>query len=152
MKFLLFLLASTLIFYSCNNIKSESATEFKYDNTPLGTLKESYKHNMSNPTAYDARYYFLKKHKDEVLKTLEVVEEVEVQKDVVLIFYRYSIGTDIVKQTIYMRKIDGKYLPYSKYYSSYEDDPFKNGKPDEGKALLKKAEEWEKNENIWWAL
>ncbi len=152
MKFPLFLLASSLIFYSCNNINGESATEFKYDKTPLGTLKESYRHSLSDPNAYDARHYFLKKHRDEVIKTLEIVEEVEVQKDVVLIFYRYSIGTDIVKQTTYMRKIDGKYLPYNKYYSSYDDDPFQNGKGDEGKALIKKAGEWEENEKIWWAL
>ena len=82
---------------------------------------------------------------------MEVVEEIEVEKDVFLIFYRYSIGTDIVKKTEYMRKMDGLYYPYSVYYSSYNDDPFKNGKGEEAKKVLTKAEEWEKNENIWWA-
>jgi hypothetical protein len=138
---------------SCNNGNSgNTLTSFNYKNSSLGTLKEIYEYSLvGSNRGYDARAYFVRKHRDEVLKTLEIVEEIEVQKDVVLIFYRYSIGTDIAKKTQYMRKMDGVYVPYSKYFSSYDIDPFKNGKPEEGKALLKKAEAWDDNENIWWS-
>lgn len=151
MRALLFLMFLVPVIYSCGNARgSDTANAIDYDKTPLGTLKEEYSIVLSDPTRTDASIYFLRKHKDEVLKTMEIVEEVEVQKDVVLIFYRYTIGTDIAKKTAYMRKLDGLYLPYYTYFSQYDDDPFKNGKGEEGKALLKKADTWGES-NIWWA-
>lgn len=144
----------TLSFFllSLISCKSEQdiAKDFDYKKSALGTLKEVYKTDLDDKRNFDARVYHLRKHKDEVIKNIEVVEEIEVQKDVVLIFYRYSIGTDVVKRTTYMKKIDGLYLPYSKYFSSYDEDPFENGKGEEGKALLKKADDWGDNKNIWW--
>src|ERR1043165_3034128 len=101
-----------IIIYSCSDSKSgNSSAKFNYKSSALGTLKEIYDYNLSSNQNYDAIAYFVRKHKDEVLRTLEIVEEVEVQKDVILLFYRYSIGTDIVKKTLYMRKMDGLYIP-----------------------------------------
>jgi hypothetical protein len=140
-----------IFFTSCNTKTNNGTEQFDYKKTAIGTLEELYKIRMERPYEYDARIYYLRKHKDEVLKMLEVVEEVEVEKDVFLVFYKYSIGTETAKGTNYMRKVDGLYIPYSKYYSSYSDDPFKNGKGEEAKALLKKSDEWSSNENIWWA-
>jgi hypothetical protein len=151
-KYILFFLLVPII-YSCGSaIGSDATSKFQYGKNPLATLKEEYKLELANPYLNSASYYYARKHKDELLKTMEVVEEVEVQKDIVLIFYRFSIGTEIVKKTSYMKKMDGLYLPYYKYYSRISDDPFNNGKPEEAKVLLEKADNWEENDNIWWAL
>ena len=85
----------------------------------------------------NATSHYIFDHKDEVSKTLEVAEVDTIPgKDFVLVFYRYSIGVEIVHLSEYMKKIDGKYFLYLKYFSSYEDDPFKNDRGEEGKALL----------------
>jgi hypothetical protein len=121
--------------------------------TPLETVKEiveydisSDYHKISAPGNYEYT------HKDEVLKTLEIAEVDTIpSKDFVLVFYRYSIGSEIAHSTTYMKKIDGKYFLYPKYFSSYDDDPFKNGRGIEGKALLKKEEDWKNaDKDIWW--
>lgn len=141
----------TIYLVSCSQNSKSSAPFAENKMTSIAALKELYKLSLDNPYEYGAKSYYVRKHKDEILKNIEVVEEVEVQKDVFLIFYRYSIGTETVKSTTYMRKVDGYYLPYYKYYSSLDDDPFANGKGEEGKALLKKADDWNNSDNIWWA-
>ena len=123
-------------------------------NTVEGTLKASmeYDFQFSDQVSLTDKAYFNSKHKDEILKTIEVVEKDTIPgKDIVLVFYRYSVGADIVHATSYMKQIDGKWYIHSKYYSSYDDDPFKNGKPTEGKALLDKSSKWEdESKDIWW--
>lgn len=153
MRLLLLLAIGAIIIQSCGAKAGENNGQpFQAGKTPLSTLKEIFSRTLSNPDNYDAKYYFLKKHKEEVLKSLEVVEEVEVKKEVALVFYKYNVGAETAKGTMYFRKMDNLYIPYSVYFSSYQDDPFKNGKPEEGKRVLEKKDEWEKNENVWWAL
>lgn len=152
----LFLITLFIGFMSCNNQGNQDLTTKEkvlpgvaFQNNTLGTLKEVYKDKFKFPPL-DAATYYIEKHKDEFMKNLEIVEEVEVQKDVFIVFYRTSIAADTYKRKMYFRKMDGLYIPYYKYYSSYSDDPFKNGKGEEAKALLKKADEWEKN-TAWWS-
>lgn len=98
--------------------------------------------------------YFISHHKDEILKTFEIVEKDTIPgKDIVLVFYRYSVGADIVHETSYMKKIDDKWYIHSHYYSSYDNDPFNNGNPIESKQLLEKKSKWEnESKDIWWKL
>ena len=123
-------------------------------NTIEGTLKASmeYDFQFSDQVPLTDKAYFNSKHKDEILKTIEVVQKDSISgKDIVLVYYRYSVGADIVRSTNYMKQIDGKWYIHSKYYSSYDDDPFGNGKGEEGKKIIKKADDWEKeSKEIWW--
>lgn len=123
-------------------------------NTIEGTLKASleYDFQFNNQVTLTDKAYFLSKHKDEILKTIEVAEKDTIPgKDIILVFYRYSVGADIVHASTYMKQMDGKWYIHPEYYSSYDDDPFKNGKGTEGKALLDKKSKWEdESKNVWW--
>ena len=123
-------------------------------NTIEGTLKENMEYDLqfNDQVSLTDKAYFTAKHKDEILKTIEVVEKDTIPgKDFILVFYRYSVGADIVHQTEYMKQMDGKWYIHPAYFASYDDDPFGNGKGIEGKALLEKADKWRKeDENIWW--
>ena len=141
---------------SCNPVGGNYVTIKKAiaQNTIEGTLKASmeYDFQFSDQVPLTDKAYFNSKHKDEILKTFEVVEKETIPgKDIVLVFYRYSVGADIVHATSYMKQMDGKWYIHSKYYSSYDDDPFKNGQATEGKALLEKLSKWEEeSKDIWW--
>jgi len=52
----------------------------------------------------DAASAFLRKNQNEIIKTLEVLEEVVVEKYVSIVFYRYSVGTTMVINTSYFKK------------------------------------------------
>ena len=110
------------------------------------------------PDADEAEYaflfdrpHFLRKHRDEMLKTLEVVETVETEK-LAVSFVRYSVGTTVYRDSVWMRKFDGRWLiSANQYFSEYGDDPFGDGKPDQAKALIKRVDAWEKETaNKWW--
>jgi len=94
---------------------------------------------------------FIAKHRDAMLKTLEVVETAEVET-IAASFVRYSIGGNIYRQVKWLRKVDGTwYVSQRAYYSSYGDDPFKDGNPERAKQLLKRTDQWEKDSApIWW--
>jgi hypothetical protein len=94
---------------------------------------------------------FIAKHRDEMLKTLEVVETVEVET-IAASFVRYSIGGDIYRQVRWLRKVDGAwYVSQRTYYSSFGDDPFNDGNPERAKQLLNRTNQWEKDSApIWW--
>ena len=94
---------------------------------------------------------FLRRHRDEMLQTLEVVETAETD-NVAVGFVRYSIGATIYRDAVWMRRIDGQWQPaWNQYFSEYEDDPFGDGKPDNAKALIKRVSEWEKQSpKSWW--
>lgn len=158
-----FILTSLILFASCNqsgNIPSTSSNNLviikkaEAQNTIEGTLKANTEYNLqfNEQVRLTDKAYFTAKHKNEILKTIEVVEKDTIPgKDFILVFYRYSVGADIVHETAYMKQINSKWYIHPAYYSSYDDDPFKNGKGVEGKALLDKADKWEKaDENIWW--
>ncbi|MFA6056759.1 MAG: hypothetical protein WC756_01070 [Taibaiella sp.] len=126
------------------------------DSTIMGTLKGSMKYNLvdeiRNKPIFDAKSYFISKHGDEILRTLEIADTTYIPGvDLYMVFFRYSVGADIIRETTYMKKIDNRWFTYYKYFSSYYDDPFGNGLGSEGKKLLEKGEEWEKsNKAIWW--
>jgi hypothetical protein len=97
------------------------------------------------------RNSFLRLHRDEMLKTLEVVEAVETT-NVAVGFVRYSIGATVYRDAVWMRKVDGQWrASSSQYFSDYEKDPFGDGKPEEAKALIKRVSNWkDESPKAWW--
>jgi hypothetical protein len=149
MKKILLSIITVLILCSCSGAnQQQSSNEFKPSKTSIETLKELLRMICKNNI--DAESAFLRKNETEILKTLEVLEEFECESEVFIVFYRYSIGTTTVKNTRYFRKVDNFYYPFFKIYSTYDNDPFKNGKGEAAKKILKKAEDWKSDESIWW--
>ncbi len=150
MKSILLSTVAILILCSCSGDHQQSlANDFKYSKSSIETLKEFLRFICKENV--DAESAFLRKNQNEIIKTLEVLEEVEAEKDVSIVFYRYSVGTTMVKNTMYLRKMDHLFYPYFKYYSKYDNDPFHDGKGETAKKLLDKAEEWKSGDKIWWS-
>lgn len=154
----LFPLLFAIAFTSCTQGSSSPAetppSAYEAKGSIEGTLKEAFTYDLNNAAVpvFNAQSQFKREHKDEILKTLEVVETAEIPKqDITLVFYRYSVGTDFARSTAYFKEVDGKWYFYSKYFSSYDDDPFRNGQGENGKALLEKVEKWEDSDSMpWW--
>lgn len=94
---------------------------------------------------------FVRQHRDEMLKTLEVVDTVQTQ-NIAVGFVRYSIGATTYHDSVWMRKIDGQWRPaWNQYFSEYADDPFGDLKPDDANALIKRVSDGEKEApKAWW--
>ena len=88
----------------------------------------------------------------QLMKQDQIDEQIKIPKTKFeLVLYSYSIGGDIIRLSEYVIKENGKYYVINKYFSSYDDDPFKNGLGEESKKILEKEEKWkESNESIWW--
>jgi len=97
------------------------------------------------------RYAFLRLHREEMLKTLEVVDTSQTD-NIAVAFIRYSIGSTVYRDAVWMRKVDGRWLVcWKQYFSDYGDDPFGDGKPDAAKAVIKRVNEWEQESpKEWW--
>lgn len=102
--------------------------------------------------SYMADYYHICEHKNELLRSLEIVEKIEVPtKKLILVFYKYSIGADVVRKTLWFKKLEGKWFLFDRNISSNEEDPFQDGNPDEAKKVLERAGKWNKeSEDVWW--
>ena len=78
-------------------------------------------------------------NRDQILRGLEVVEKSE-SGDFGIVFFRYSIGTDIFREAYWLGKVDGKWY-WIPHLSEYSDS-----KPaDEAwfEKMVKKKETWE---------
>ena len=96
---------------------------------------------------------FIEYNRAEILKTLEIAETVEIkEKDLAIAFTRFSIGTTVVRQSIWFRRIKDNWTQIlvtpSEY--SYEHLGFAK-KTDELKEIFDKIEKWEEdNPKVWW--
>lgn len=159
-----FICLASIVFvlFSCQssiNPESVKSDEVKIrkaqaKNTIEGTLKEKFLYELQYSVQVQLidKEYFYSKHKDEIVQTLKIVETDSIPgTNIFVVFYKYSVGAEVAHETSYMRKLDGNWYLHLGYYASYEDDPFKNGRGEEGKKLLKKIENWKDNDdNIWW--
>jgi hypothetical protein len=150
-KLILTILAITLL--SCNQ-NQENQKKYFAQSTPMATIKISYEryfNSIANDlTAYSDYYKYT--HRKEILKTLTIAKVISVKNtNIKIVFYSYSIGSVIIRYSNYMKLYNGKYYFGKGYYSSYDDDPFKNGHPVEAKKLIDEVDNWRKdNENIEW--
>jgi hypothetical protein len=156
MKNVLVIIALCFIVYGCKEANSSNTTVTTYgaQETINGTLKDLYAHELTNEQnpVFSAKWQYLKDNKDDVLNSFTVVETVEIpRRDLTLAFIQFSVGADIARTTAYMRKLNGKWYIDNNYFSNYDDDPFNNGEPEKGKALLEKKDKWEDPKaQPWW--
>jgi hypothetical protein len=156
---LLLAVLGALMSTSCSNIHESAGAAVSYPvpKVPAELVKEYYRQvKWRLPEPQEAYAYlldepnFLRRHREEMLRTLEIAETVETEK-VGVCFVRYSIGSDIYREVTWLRKLEGAWFVCERQYvSSYGDDPLKDGKPDRAKELIKRTEEWEKNSKERW--
>ena len=92
----------------------------------------------------------MRQHRDEMLRTLEVVETAELDS-MAASFTRYSIGANIYRKVVWLRKVDGQWRVSQKtYFSEYSDDPGADWKSEKAKALLSRVKDWEEKSKAWW--
>lgn len=125
------------------------------DNRYMKDLAVGYLKNIWIPVApanplYD-KYEFYREHRPEILETLEVADSLTVaDKGVVLV--RYSLGGDIYRSAIWMRKMKDHWFislrlsEYSEEYEQYDDETKKRAD-----IVMEKARKWdEEGKDAWW--
>ncbi|MTK54476.1 hypothetical protein [Paludibacter sp.] len=159
MKKLLFFFSIILVIGCSRNSATSNSRTFSFkkvyaSSTISNTLKSQLEYDcyLYDNVQLNDRAYFWSKHKDEILNSLVIPETSSVpDKNLTLVFYKFSVGQDTIYKTAFMKKIDGKWYIHNEYFQKFADDPFKNGHGVEGKLLLYKAFDWEyKSQNIWW--
>lgn len=146
---LLLTVLAWVLFSSCAFTNSEKEVYYP-QGTPLGTLKESYAALLAEAEKYQLteRRYMLSQNREEILNSLKVNDEIEIEgTNLRMIFYSFNVGSDIIREAEVFSEREGKWL-MAGYFSSYEDDPFGNGKGNEGKKLLEKADSWEESNDL----
>ena len=135
-----------LIFFTgCNYLKTQLPNE---------TIEQTLKNGLVPSNAYFLNDvdYFRHQHRNEILKTFKIEEQIDVKgTDLSLALFSYSVASQIKKKAQWFRKVDGKWTFCTTYFSNYIDDPLGNGDKDLTKELLEKADKWEESsKNIWW--
>lgn len=153
---MIYLLGSlTIAFISCETNKTlNSANGIHPKNSEKELLVARQKFIVEDSKKFDGIYekYIYSKFSDDAINSIKIVEIIDVPKTrLSVIFYSFNLGTEILRETVYMIKENDEYYLHNEYFSSYNDDPFGNGQGEEGKELLEKIEKWEsENENIKW--
>lgn len=154
-KSLLIATVISMLLISCkNNHNDEKKIIFSPKSSTIELLKQGMENSLENIKNSEGVYenHLLLINKENVIKSLKIDEQIKIPKTKFeLVLYSYSIGGDIIRLSEYVIKENGKYYIINKYFSSYDDDPFKNGLGEEAKKILEKEEKWkESNESIWW--
>jgi len=158
MKKTSYLITLLILLTSCKQIDSKSNFEnnlkIEMSNSIEGIIYNQLKLELDEAKNLDGIYQNHKynEHRKQILESIKIVEQVEIPKlDLIAVFYNYYVGTDIIRKTKYVKKEGNNYYIFYKYFSSYDDDPFKNGEPKKGKELMKKIDNWtEGNKDIDW--
>jgi len=79
-------------------------------------------------------------YRDQILRGLEVVEKSE-SGDFGIVFFRYSIGTDVFRQAYWLGKVNGKWY-WIPHLSKYSDS--KPADEQWFEKMIEKKEDWEK--------
>ncbi|MBT7315004.1 MAG: hypothetical protein HN848_05750 [Thiotrichales bacterium] len=132
--------ASALIFAG---ISFEASSELKKDigRTDPGDTVRAY---MEFACTYDFRIQaervFEINNSEEILDTLDV-SDVAISEHFAVVFFRYSIGTDIYRKTMHLMQVD------EKWYSSHEWSYSSSSPADEDwyKEVSERVEKWEKD-------
>ena len=151
MKKLSFLLLLLAVF-SCNQqsatIEKSTSNENKvYEAgiSPLETLKTIYSTYGDIKNTCDLSSWFFKANYKEILNSLEIVETVEfVDEDDFtnyISFYKYYIGTRLIRDVEFFMLENGKYYRVYTYLSTYKVSR-------EEKELAERIEDWE-TKNIY---
>jgi hypothetical protein len=157
MKNFFYLLVLFISIISCKSKidnEIEGITNIESSNSVKGIIYNKIKNDVEQAKKSDGVYSSHKFNQNgkEILESIKIVEEIEIPKtDLILVFYHFYVGTDIIRNTEFVKKEENNYYLVYKYFSSYDDDPFRNGEPEKGKELLKKLDGWkEGNKDIYW--
>jgi hypothetical protein len=100
--------------------------------------------NLQRPLMYDSDYWYLDNY-DEISKTLEVAETLYADS-ISLVLIRYSVGSDLFRESVWLRKYKSNWtVSVSQYFSVYDDDPFNDGKLERAERIINKEEQWTDN-------
>ncbi len=105
--------------------------------------------DMEEGHAWADQQYFVIKNRDEILGTLEVVDTMAVDQ-FGLSLVRYSLGPDVYRSAIWLRKIDDTWLSM---YSEFGDDYTRLDPESQEQlnAMVEKADLWLKESKFaWW--
>lgn len=142
------ILLATILLLSCNNSQSESNNDkevrFLAQKSIQKLIEERHKlmvKEAGKRTGFKEEY-LLNKYKDDAIKSLKINDSIIIDgTDLTSVFYSYNLGTDVHREHTFLRKIDGNYT-IEPYISNYDDDPFKNGKPEQSKIIFEKINKW----------
>jgi hypothetical protein len=115
-------------------------------------IQNAWSPTEGEPIVFD-RTKFFEDNRDEILETFEVVDTLKLKnKGAALV--RFSVGSDIYRSAIWVRKIDNSWLPsnnqgFSEYSTEYElmNDRMQS----KADAIIKKVDKWEEeSQDAWW--
>ncbi len=153
-KILLTVVISAFLISCKQDQSAESKPVFEPKSSTIELLKQGMENSLEDIKHSNGFYYnhMLLLNKDNILKSFKIDEQISIPKTKYeLVLYSYSVGGDIIRASEYVVKENGKYYVLNKYFSSYDDDPFKNGLTEESKLILEKEKKWtESNGSIWW--
>jgi hypothetical protein len=88
----------------------------------------------------------------EMKSTLIVSDSMQITNDLTVVFFSYSVKSDVVRGVEWVRKIDDKYFLSFVYLSEYSVDPeFKDHDKNKLTALITKIDKWkESSSEVWW--
>ena len=152
MNFAFISLLTLLLFNGCNT-KNELDTinpELARYDSPKELLSKYYEILYSWSQLEDNAYFY-RINRAEILNNLEIVELVE-KENVAIAFIRYSVGTKIFRDAIWLRKVENKYWYIISYVSKYtaEDDSYLKDKMEWVEEMLEKENNWEENSAEKW--
>ena len=158
MKKIYYIITLFIINTSCKEIdiksNSENTLMIETSNSIKGIIFNQIKLELNEAKNLDGIYQNHKynENRKQILESIKIVEKVAIPKlDLIAVFYNYYVGTDIIRKTEFVKKEENNYYIFYKYFSSYDNDPFKNGEPEKGKELMKKIDNWtEGNKDIDW--
>lgn len=143
MKIIYFLFLA-MGFIACSGTGSHENRILNAD-TPQEDLLQTLKNSYLN-SGYDIstlQGYKINKHKEEIAKTIKIADTFHIKGyGQTLVLYSYSIGSDILRESVNYKKENGKWYKTFLYSSSYDDDPFKDGNSTRAKEILEKEEKW----------
>lgn len=151
-SFLVIIFLSTVLLIGCKTetqIDAKPPELVKYQ-TPQELIKKYYEILYSWSQVEDEAYFY-RTNRKEILNNLEIVEVIE-NENVAIAFIRFSVGTNIYRNALWLRKVENKYWYLISYVSKYtaEDDNNLKDKIEWVEKMVEKKEKWEENSSAKW--
>ncbi len=104
-----------------------------------------------NPRAEE---YFLYKNRDEIISSLSINRFEPLRDDVGVAFLSTSIGSKVIRSTMWLRKVDGYWFEFLGYPTYTGDDYYPDltlQEEEKAKELIEESKKWkESNPSEWW--
>lgn len=111
----------------------------------LNFLRDQHDESDAEGDVFYAEQQWHLDHWEEITNTLSV-NDVQEADSLALVLYSYSVGGDIFRDALWMRRYKGRWavsLDQYFYYSEYNSkDPFGDGNGERAKSMIEKASAW----------